>query len=171
MKPSDPRKFLKILLAGLVLAPRLVSLSDAFTIGTLVTMIFLSSVHFFKIIRPLFPAGLFRFSVVLGFVSLFQWGLYGSFSIPVFWILSLALLWEWGDFETNHLGLKPLAAETRAGLFWLGALFFGATRHFFGDHFFEHPAGFFFAAAMFLFLLIYAEKPLLPVISKKRKKR
>src|SRR5205085_82643 len=89
--PSEQKKFLKIVLATLALAPELNSPHRSLILGIFLAAVFLAVVHFFKIIRPLFPPKFFRFAALFGIASLFQWSLYVP-ALPVFWILSFGLL-------------------------------------------------------------------------------
>lgn len=165
------KKFARIFMALLPPAASFVSFADAFWTGVLVSTALLFVTYLFLILKPLFPARLFRAAVILFLAALFQI-FQGIFHASPFWIVSLALLLDWNDYDPKHLGQRPIPPLVRAAIFCGGALFLGSVRELLGSRLgmpvFHHPAGACFSLAAFSAAVLGLEKPMAPLWLKKR---
>lgn len=166
------KKFTKVFAALLPSFSMIHSFPDAFRTGLLLGAAALFVTHLFILLKPLFPKEIFRVSVILFLAVLFQ-TVQGIFHPSPFWIVSLALLLDWNDFDPKHLGQRPLPPLVRAGIFSSGVFFAGAVVEILGNQkgvaVFRHPAGLLAAAAVFSSAVLSLEKPLAPLWLKKRK--
>lgn len=169
---KNHKLFLKPLFAALILLLSL-ELGEALRLGLIVSAAAFFVTHFFVLLEPMFPKSLLRLSIFLLVAVIFEIANL-LVSLSPLWVVSLALLVEWKDFEKNNLSLKPFSLFWRAGIFY-GALLFTAAFRALGSFaeflFFENPAGLLFLFFIFSWLVLILEHGLTSVFSVQKRGR